>query len=125
MAYVTSDEFFAATEVQTTPDQLQRASLAVDRALIGALYDTDADSVPTNAAVLQAVKDATTAQARAIVAAEGAQVLKSASIGSASYAYADPIRGGITLPAGGGLCPDALAALQVAALLPVGVITYG
>ena len=123
--YVDATEFHTTTGLDVTEDQLRRASIAVDRALIGALYATDADGIPTDTTVLAAVKDATIAQAGALIAAEGTRVLKSASVGSASYTYADPIPGGSTLPKGGGLCPDAHAALQVAGVLPAGIDTRG
>ncbi len=119
MIYATTTDTTGVSE-----DQLERASLAVDKALIGALYDTDNDGAPTDPDVVDALKRATIFQARAIAAAE-VPSLKSASIGSASYSYADRIPDGLTLPAGGGLCPDASAALQLAGLTPAGVIVYG
>jgi len=118
--YVTAAEYGDATD-----DQLARASLAVDRALIGAIYDTDSNGMPTDADVLAAIKRATIAQARAIAAVDGGPLLKSASIGSASYSYDTRTPDGLTLPAGGGLCPDAAAELQLAGLTPTGVIIYG
>lgn len=124
-SYITTADYLAATGNPATEDQIRRASLAVDRALIGAIYATDTDGIPTDAGVLAAVKDATLAQVAAVATAEGTRTLKSASIGSASYTYADPIPGGRTLPAGGGLCPDAYAALQVAGVLPAGVDIRG
>lgn len=124
MLYATSDEYQDAVGQNATDRQLADASLAVDKALIGAIYNTDSDGLPTDPNLLAAMKRATIAQARAIISAS-AQTLKSASIGSASYSYADPIPNGITLPAGGGLCPDALTELQLVGLTPTGVIING
>lgn len=120
MIYATTTDTDLATE-----DQLERASLAVDRALIGALYDTDSTGMPTDPKILAALKQATIFQARAIAAVDAGPGLKSSSLGSASYSYADRIPDGITLPAGGGLCPDAESVLQLAGLTPAGVIVYG
>lgn len=115
-----------AVGVEASADQCRRASLAVDTALIGAWYDTDDDGMPTDAAVLEAVKQAAIAQCRAIIANEATdQPLKSASIGGASYTYADRADSGLTLPTGGGLCADAANELRVAGVLPVGVVSYG
>lgn len=120
MSYATTTDTDLATE-----DQLERASLAVDKALIGALYDTDNDGLPTDTTVAEALKKATILQARAIAAVDAGPALKSASVGSASYSYADRIPDGLTLPAGGGLCPDAESVLQLAGLTPAGVSIYG
>lgn len=124
--YISADVFQAETGLEVTPDVLCRASLAVDAALIGAMYDTGTDGTPTDADVLAALGSAASYQARAIVANEAAvQPLKSASLGGASYTYADRADTGLTIPKGGGLCPAAVAVLRVAGLLPVGVVSYG
>lgn len=113
------------SETPPTEDQIRRASLAVDEALIGAIYEVDADGMPTDTVLLQATKDACMAQVAALAAAETSPTLTAASIGSASYSFAAKIPDGLTLPAGGGLCADAARFLQIAGLSPVGVITYG
>ena len=115
----------SANTDKATDDQLVRASLAVDRALIGALYDTDAAGMPTDTEIAEALKQATILQGRAIALVDQGPALKSASLGSSSYSYADRIPDGLTLPAGGGLCPDAATVLQLAGLTPAGVIVYG
>jgi hypothetical protein len=110
---------------QATEDQLARASLAVDRALIGALYNTDTDGMPTDTDTITALKEATIAQARAIAANDLGPNLKSASIGSSSYSYDTATPNGLSLQYGGGLCPDAAAILQLAGLTPAGVTIHG
>lgn len=74
---------------------LRAASLRVREATSSALYETDATGKPTDADLLQAVKDATCSHAAALAAAgidpaaagTDAQVA-STSIGSASVSYA-------------------------------------
>jgi hypothetical protein len=121
--YASIDDF---GDVTVTEDQIRRASLAVDRALIGALYATDDQGMPTDPDVVEALRDATVAQTRAIASTEtGGPALKSATIGRASYTYVDATPGGLTLPAGGRLCPDATTILQLASLVPAGVEVRG
>lgn len=108
-----------------TADQAGRASLAVDAALIGAVYSTDQGGMPTDPQILEALRDATRCQARALAAAEGRMEAKSASIGSASFTLVERIPGGLTLPPAGGLCPDAVRVLHVAGLTPVRVSSVG
>lgn len=125
-SYVTPLEVVAVGAVTATADHIRRASLAVDAALVGAIYDTDEDGLPTDTTVLDAIKGATIAQCRAIIANEATtQPLKSASIGGASYTYADRADSGLALPKGGGLCADAANELRVAGVLPIGVVSYG
>jgi hypothetical protein len=44
-----------------------RASMAVDKALVGAIYDTDSTGMPTDTTLVEVFKDATCAQARPLV----------------------------------------------------------
>ena len=125
-AYVTATEYNTATGGAATHYQIQRASLAIDEALVGMLYDTDVNNLPTDADVLQAVKDATVAQLVALTTAESSQgSLKAASIGSASYTLDAPPSTGLVLPSGGGLCEDAIRILRQAGLLAATVALYG
>jgi hypothetical protein len=52
---------------EVPPRVFIRASLAIDKALVGAIYTTDVDGLPTDAALLEVFKDATCAQARHMV----------------------------------------------------------
>lgn len=108
---------------------LARASLAVDKALIGAWYSTNETGMPIEAKIVAALKDATCAQIRAIRKLETAGgdgipgKVTSASIGSANY----------TIEAGpdpdeilsSGISRTADDILTVEGLLPVHVITRG
>lgn len=124
-AYVTATEFTAATGSTATHYQIQRASLTIDEALVGMVYATDSVGLPTEAEVLQAIKDATVAQLVALTTAEAsAGHLKAASIGSASYTLDAPTATGTALPSGGGLCEDAGRILRRAGLSAT-VALYG
>lgn len=46
---------------------MTRASLEIDKALVGARYEVDDDDMPTDTELLAALKDATCAQARPLV----------------------------------------------------------
>lgn len=110
---------------------VERASLAVDSALVGVWYETDADQLPTDATILAAVKDATRYQADAILddlligLGEKAPRVKSAQIGSASYTLDGSTSAAGTLPVDGTLCPDAVRALKVAGLLNIDPFVIG
>lgn len=104
---------------------VERASLAVDSALVGVWYETDADQLPTDADILAAVKQATLYQADALLedhlvaVGERPPRIKSAQIGSASYTLDNTAGAAGVLPANGSLCPDAVRALKVAGLLNI------
>lgn len=46
---------------------MTRASLEIDKALVGARYETDDDDMPTDADLIDVLRDATCAQARPLV----------------------------------------------------------
>ena len=50
--------------MEIPPRIMARASLAIDKALIGARYEVDEDGLPTDAILVEALRDATCAQAR-------------------------------------------------------------
>jgi len=77
---------------------LRSASILVHRATMTAVYDVDvATSLPTDAALVEALRDATCSQVSTWIAlaidpakgAAGAKVVTSKSIGSASVSYAN------------------------------------
>ena len=119
---------------------LRSASLLVDRALIGAIYTTDDDGVATDATVLQALQDATCAQAATWAAlgidptggaagATAGQVVRK-SIGSATVEYDRGSTGRSTAgdaraDAAVTLTDEAAQILANAGLLTTRVWTYG
>lgn len=52
---------------EVPPRVFIRASLAVDKALVGAIYATDTDGLPTDTTLIEVFRDATCAQARHMV----------------------------------------------------------
>ena len=119
---------------------LRSASLLVDRALIGAIYSTDTTGVATDATVLQALADATCAQAATWAtlgidptggpagASSGQVVAK--TIGSARIEYDRSSTGRSTAgsaraDAAVTLTDEALQILANAGLLTTRVWTYG
>lgn len=110
---------------------LARASLIIDDALKGAVYDVDpATLMPTDANITEALMEATCAQIQwwdeigdTTGAGAGAQ-FQSASIGSASYTKGYSAAGS---KAGnsGALAPMAFTTLEVAGLLTSTVYTNG
>lgn len=110
---------------------VERASLAVDSALVGVWYETDADQLPTDTDLLDTIKRATRYQADAILedhlvtAGERAPRVKAAQIGSASYTLDASAGAASALPADGSLCADAVRVLKVAGLLNVDPFVVG
>ncbi|GAA2327529.1 hypothetical protein [Dactylosporangium salmoneum] len=79
------------------------ASRRVDEMLLTAVYDVNADSMPTDAEVTMALRDATCLQAEygrfiGTAAAAGAPGVTSASIGSVNVSRQQPAGGGPTSP---------------------------
>lgn len=116
-----------------------RASRVVDEVLIGAVYDVDSSELPTDPVVLEALKDATCAQAQwfdetgdTTASGAGGELghITSASIGSASYSMKNA-GGGTdagatqTTPSGIPIAPGVVSTLRIAGLKPSGVLTYG
>lgn len=97
--------------------RLARASLDVDRMLIGAVYATDSTGMPTDTAVAEALREATIAQAVHVRAQESGTSASVSAIGfgSGSITYAGdgaPGRPG----ADDRYSPDAATILQLAGL---------
>lgn len=120
--YATSAEYAASPYGGTAPsdidNRLARASLDVDRMLIGRVYDTDPDTeLPTDEKVAAALREATIAQATHVAAQESGASAAVAAIGfaSGSITYA-----GDGAPGRPGTddrdAPDALNILQLAGL---------
>ena len=130
-AYISADEFPLPLDSALQPTlpeltvAIERATMAVDSALVGVWYETGPDHLPTDADLLDAIRTATLYQTEAIVddllIASGAKPprIRTASIGSASYTLDSTAGTARTLPADGSLCPDARTVLRVAGLLNV------
>lgn len=106
-----------------TPDNLaavalRRATEVIDRALIGAVYATDADGMPTEAGTVNVFMRATCAQAQFILANNDFANVKSqyssTSMGGVSQSRASSAQNQMFPP----LAPQAAAILQVAGVLP-------
>lgn len=127
MAYATVDDLTDYMAPESPPSDaervLARASEVVDRILIGAVYDVDEDELPTDPAVLDAIKRATLAQAHYASLVPGTETgqagsLAAVSVGAVSYSFRDS-GGGTSSSAGGAISPHAVSVLRVAGLLPV------
>lgn len=121
--YATVSQYQAWSGDALTPDQLvtialRRASEVIDRALIGAVYATDADSMPTDAGVIDVFMRATCAQTQFMLANNDFANVKSqyasTSMGGVSQTRTASAQGQAFPP----LAPQAAAILQVAGVLP-------
>lgn len=100
---------------------ITRASLVVDELLIGVCYAVDIDSLPTDATVIDALRDAVCAQIAWWVSATYTQGQMGAQDGwprMDRVARPDPIPPTRTHPGRGEIAPDTMRALQVAGLSP-------
>lgn len=107
--YATTQDFENWTGVMPAPDNtellLRLAGIEVDAMLLTALYDTDGQGMPTDPAVVTALRDATCAQAQWTDetgnTTGAASYVRSLSLGSFSMA------GGGGGAGGGGMAPAA------------------
>jgi hypothetical protein len=122
--YATSADYTARTG-QTAPADIERllarASQDIDDALLTALYDTDADGMPLEAEVIDALRDATCAQVEyqqetGDTGTGAAGRWDSVSLGPVSLSGRKDATSG---PAGLDLAPRAGRALKRAGLLEV------
>lgn len=142
LVYATTDDLtsWAAgsavdTESAAATGALRTASLRVSEAIAGDFYDADGTGLPTNATILQAVKDATCAHALAVLSldistdaggAVTAGAVTSVGIGSARKTYADATAAAAARAAAAGrLVPDALSILRIAGLGTTRTWSYG
>lgn len=123
--YATTQDLTA--ELGYTPDNadqlLERASLLVDRLLIGARYATDDQGEPTDTDVADALERATVAQAAAWAEGHGSTFggggYDRATIGSVTLSnYAGSSSSQLEVD-GVQVTPGTLSVLRVAGLLPV------
>lgn len=110
---------------------LRRASLAIDSNLIGSFYDVDDDTgLPTKTKVIEALRDATCAQAEwydeigDTTGSGAAGQFQSAQLGSASYTRGYT-QAGSSAGNSSPLAPGAYEILKVEGMLPSGVWTCG
>ncbi len=122
--YATVAEYHQYVDDSTfaPPDRLlARASRIVDEVLFGALYDVDADDLPTDPDVAAALRDATSAQVDWLRAngdttgAGGVPVVQSATIGSISFTGATRTPAGRTR-SGAEVAPEVPGILEGAGL---------
>ncbi|MFT4189870.1 MAG: hypothetical protein QM621_15005 [Aeromicrobium sp.] len=135
MGYATEADYIAFTGATTSVSValLDAASRDVDELLIGAVYDTDHEGLPTRTSIVKALREAACAQAQWLDAigdddgAGAAQAVKSASLGSASYTIDGASQPGAGAATGSGrlIGGGAVSILRVAGLLPVEPYTYG
>ncbi len=106
-----------------TPQQrisvvLSRATEQIDVALVAAVYRTDADGMPLDAAIANVLVRACCAQAQYLIAVNDDAGVKreyaGISVGGVSYSRAPAMQGNALPP----VCPQALAILRVAGVLP-------
>jgi hypothetical protein len=121
--YASVAQYRAWSADQFTPDglvttALRRATEVIDRVLIGAVYATDADGMPTDAGVVNVFMRATCAQAQFILANNDFANVKSqyssTSMGGVSQTRASSAQNQVFPP----VAPQAAAILQVAGVLP-------
>lgn len=105
--------------------QLREASLVIDEALLGAIYDTDTAGMPTATTVVEALRDATCAQVAwwsetgDVSGAVAASPWTSVSAGSVSLSGRAPGGGSAPrTPSGREIAPSALTHLRLAGLTP-------
>lgn len=122
-AYATVGQYQAWSGDKFSPNDLvtialRRASEVIDRALIGAVYATDANSMPTDPGVIDVFMRATCAQAQFILANNDFANVKSqyatTSMGGVSQTRAQTAQNQVFPP----LASQAAAILQVAGVLP-------
>jgi hypothetical protein len=113
-----------ATPSQRVQVCLQRATEQIDHALIAAVYRTDADGMPQDAMLANALMRATSAQAQYIIAINDDANLKreyaSISAGGVSVSRAQAGQS-MALPP---ICPQALAILHVVGILPASPLIH-
>lgn len=111
----TGDLFTAAAKVQR---ELRTATRVIDLVLIGAVYPTDADSMPTSPAHIALFMEATCAQAEFQIANNDPALVKSqyssTSMGGVNQTRTAAAQGQVMPP----LAPKAAAILQINGALP-------
>jgi hypothetical protein len=122
-AYASIAQYRSWSGDQFSPDDLvttalRRATEVIDRVLIGAVYATDPDGMPTDAGVLNVFMRATCAQGQFILANNDFANVKSqyssTSMGGVSQTRAAAAQNQMFPP----VAPQAAAILQVAGVLP-------
>ncbi|MGW2932957.1 hypothetical protein ACWDA7_14065 [Streptomyces sp. NPDC001156] len=133
MAYATVDEFTAFLDPDSVPANAQRlldrASTKLDQLLMGAVYETDADGLPTDPALASVFREAVCLQAQYIDALgdeTGAMAnVSQMTLGNQSITrfFGRPNSpSAVKTPR---VAPDMLELLQVKGLLPVHPYTWG
>lgn len=113
----------ATVPVEDADAHLRTASRVVDRLLLGILYDTDSDGLPTDPDVAEALSDATCAivvEAIATAALNAGSTQQWDSVKIGNVALGSPRRGGDTLVVSGLPIPAA-ALLALSSVGPMGV----
>lgn len=127
--YATPEQYRTETgDVTSSDDQVQailpRASLRLDEILVGVIYDTDTDGMPTDTGTAEVFMRATCAQAQFMLVQDDPTGAKhgftNVSVGSVSYSRA-PESAGVGADR---YAPDAVSILHVEGVLPVNTLSY-
>jgi hypothetical protein len=132
MAYATVEEFTDYLSPDPVPANaarlLNRASTKLDQLLIGAVYDTDADGLPTDSTLAAVFREAVCIQAQYIDSL-GDETGSDANVSSMTLgdqSITRDLKGARgSSPRTARVSPDLLDLLQVKLLLPVFPIVWG
>ncbi|WP_371538387.1 hypothetical protein OG210_21890 [Streptomyces sp. NBC_00466] len=129
MAYATVQEFTDYLDPDAVPANaarlLSRASTKLDQLLIGAVYKTDTDGLPTDPALAAVFREAVCIQAH-YISALGDETGANANVNQMHVGNQRVFRA-LSLVGGGTprISPDMLALLQTSGLLPINPIVWG
>ncbi|MFD4523254.1 hypothetical protein ACFWP7_04830 [Streptomyces sp. NPDC058470] len=129
MAYATVEEFTDYLDPDPVPDNaarlLNRASKRLDSVLIGAVYETDENGLPTDPDLVEIFREAVCIQAQ-YIAALGDETGAMANVSQMSLGNQQIVRAISVVGSGTPrVSPDMLELLQVEGLWPVYPYTWG
>ncbi|WP_328683144.1 hypothetical protein [Streptomyces sp. NBC_00343] len=129
MAYATVEEFTDYLDPDPVPDNaarlLNRASKRLDSVLIGAVYETDENGLPTDPDLVEIFREAVCIQAQ-YIAALGDETGAMANVSQMSLGNQQIVRALSVVGSGTPrVSPDMLELLQVEGLWPVYPYTWG
>lgn len=129
MAYATVEEFGDYLDPDPVPDNaarlLNRASTRLDSILIGAMYETDEDGLPTDPDLVEVFREAVCIQAQ-YIADLGDETGAMANVSQMELGNQKIVRAISVVSSGTPrVSPDMLELLQVKGLWPVNPYTWG
>jgi hypothetical protein len=129
MAYATVEDLAAFLDPDPVPANaarlLERASTKLDRLLIGAVYDTDADGLPADPALAAVFREAVCIQAQYIDSL-GDETGAMANVSQMSLGNQQIVRALSVVGSGTPrVSPDVIALLRAKGLLPIRPRTWG